>query len=156
MKRQLVFIPIASDELDMLVGGVAVDGRAAYTVTPELMAELEYDEDETEDAEHAAMVLASVAGLAAHGERVVVVAEVDPSLVRPGEDPANGQVQLTQCPPSAMIAWFAEEPGVDVADAAAIAKGMTIDQAWAQPQVQELLENHDLLWNDKVEYHGGS
>ncbi|MDO5676659.1 MAG: hypothetical protein Q4G35_04020 [Propionibacteriaceae bacterium] len=155
MKRQLVFIPVASDELGMFAGKPPVVDRTAYAVTPELLRELEYGEDEIEDAEHAAMVLASVAGLATHGERVVVVAEVDSAHVSPGVDPLNGQIVLAQCPPSAMISWFSEEPGVDVADAAAIAKGLTIDQAWAQPQVQELLENHDLLWNDKVEYQGG-
>lgn len=154
--KQLVFIPIASSELGVFAGRPPIVDRTAYTVTPELLGELEYTEDQMEDAEHAAMVLASVAGLAAHGERVVVVAEVDGAHVKRGIDPANGQVVLAQCPPSAMIAWFAEEPGVDVADAAAIAKGLTIDQAWGQPQVQELLENHDLLWNDKVEYQGGS
>lgn len=138
----------------MLAGRPPVVDRVAYTVTPELLAELEYGEEEEEAAEHAAMILASVAGLSAHGERVVVVAEVDQAQVKPGVDAANGQVVVAQCPPSAMISWFAEEPGVDAADAAAIAKGMTIDQAWAQPQVQELLENHDLLWNDKVEYEG--
>lgn len=152
VKRQLVFIPVASSELGMLTGDPVVENRVAYAVTPELMAELEYSDDEIEDAEHAAMVLASVAGLATFGERVVVVAELDSSLVRPGEDAANGEVLLSRCPASAMTAWFAEEPGVDVADAAAIAKSMTIDVAWGQPQVQALLENHDLLWNDKVEY----
>lgn len=151
-----MFIPIASTELGMLSGNPPLTQRPAYTVTPELLAELEYRPDEMEDAEHAAMVLASVAGLAAHGERVVLVAEVDAEQLRPGPDPDNGEVLLTRCPPSAMIAWFAEEPGADVADAAAISKGLTIDQAWAQPQVQELLGNHQLLWNDKVEYLGGS
>ena len=154
--KQLVFIPIASSELGVFAGRPPVVDRTAYTVTPELLAELEYDEEQMEDAEHAAMVLASVAGLSAHGERIVVVAEVDEGQLEKGVDPANGQVVLRQCAPSAMISWFAEEPGVDVADAAAIAKGLTIDQAWGQPQVQELLENHDLLWNDKVEYQGGN
>ena len=152
MKRRLVFIPVAADELGVLKGDPAVADRVAYAVTPELLAELGYDEAESEDAEYAALVLASVAGLAAHGERLVVVAQVDGSLVRAGEDAANGEVLLTGCPPSAMTAWFSEEPGVDYRDAAAIAKGMTIDQAWEQPQVQELLNHHDLLWNDVVEY----
>lgn len=155
VQRQLVFIPVGPDELGVLVGRPPIYDRTGYTVTPELLAELEYGEDQVEDAEHAAMVLASVAGLAAHGERLVVVADVDASDVGPGVDRANGQVIVARCPPSAMTAWFAEEPGVDVTEAAAIAKGMTIDQAWAQPQVQELLENHDLLWNDKVEYREG-
>ena len=93
--------------------------------------------------------------LTAHGERLVVVAEVDPALVRPGDDPDNGQIVLTSCPASAITAWFADEPGTDVADAAAISKGLTIDQAWDLPQVQALLQEHDLLWNDVVEYRRG-
>lgn len=152
MKRQLVFIPVAADELGALTGEPVLSDRSAHTVTPELLDELGYDASESEDAEYAALVLASVAGLAAHGVRLVIVAEVDPSLVSPGDDVANGQVRLTSVPQPSMTAWFSEEPGTDVADAAAIAKGMTIDQAWEQPQVQELLAEHDLLWNDVVEY----
>ena len=152
MERQLVFIPVGADELGMLAGQVPVANRDAYTVTPELLEELGYDSADSEDAEYAALVLASVAGLAAHGVRLVVVAEVDRALVSAGTDPANGHVVLSGCPTSAMTAWFADEPGADIADAAAIARGLTIDQAWEQPQVQEMLASHDLLWNDVVEY----
>lgn len=152
MRRRLVFIPIAREEMGALGGHPELVDRTAYTVTPELLDELGYGEDETEDAEYAALVLASIAGLAEHGTRLVIVADVDPASVEPGDDPANGQVRLRSCPPSAMTAWFADEPGVDVADAAAISQGLTIDQAWDQPAVQDLLHNHDLLWNDVVEY----
>ncbi|MFT3886616.1 MAG: hypothetical protein QM713_00390 [Arachnia sp.] len=155
MKRQLVFVPIARSEMGVLGGEIAVADRVAYTVTPELLEELGYGENESEDAEYAALVLASVAALATHGERLVVVAEVDPALVRPGDDPANGQVVLASCPASAMTAWFADEPGTDIADAAAISKGLGIDEAWDLPQVQALLHDHDLLWNDVVEYRRG-
>lgn len=151
MKR-LVFIPIAASELGVLEGNPAVQNRTAYTVTPELLDELGYDQTDSEDAEYAALVLASVAGLAEHGERVVVVAEVDEALVQPADDAANGQITLTHCPPSAMTAWFADEPGTEISDAAAATKGLTIDDVWDLPQVQELLNNHDLLWNDVVEY----
>ncbi|HJE52227.1 MAG TPA: hypothetical protein K8V15_09705 [Tessaracoccus flavescens] len=152
MNRQLVFIPISRDELPALAGDPVLRDRVAYTVTPELLGELGYEEKESEDAEYAALVLASVAGLSAHGERLVLVADIDDSLVQPGDDPANGQVIVTQCPPSAITSWFTDEPGVDVADAAAISKGLTIDEAWDLPQVQDLLRHHDLLWNDVVEY----
>jgi hypothetical protein len=152
MRRRLVFIPIAPDEMGALAGRSELVDRTAYSVTPELLEELGYGAEETEDAEYAALILASVAGLAAHGTRLIVVAEVDPASVEPGDDPTNGQVRLRSCPASAITAWFADEPGVDVADAAAISKGMTIDQAWDQPAVQDLLHNHDLLWNDVVEY----
>lgn len=155
MKRQLVFLPIAAEELDLLGEGPGAGQRVAYTVTPELLDELGYDEADSEDAEYAALVLASVAALTRYGQRWVIVAEVDPGLVQPGDDPANGEVLLSQCPRAAMTAWFCEEPGVDVADAAAIAQGLSIDQAWEQPQVQELLSSHDLLWNDVVEYRPG-
>lgn len=155
MKRQLVFLPIAASEMGVLSGEIAVADRVAYTVTPRLLDELGYGENESEDAEYAALVLASVAALTAHGERLVVVAEVDPALVGPGEDPDNGQIVLTSCPASAITAWFADEPGTDVADAAAISKGLTINQAWDLPQVQALLQEHDLLWNDVVEYRRG-
>lgn len=152
MNRQLVFVPVSESELDCLAGTPLGAGRVAYTVTPELLAELEYGEAEAEDAEYAALVLASVAGLSTHGVRLVVVAEVDKALITPGEDLANGQVVLAELPTRAITAWFADEPGTDIADAAAISKGLGIDLSWDLPQVQELLNGHDLLWNDVVEY----
>ena len=151
MKR-LVFVPVAASELGALAGDPHLRHRTAYAVTPELLADLGYDQADSEDAEYAALVLASVAALTTYGERLVVVAEVDEQLVGPGDEPANGQVTLIECPQRAMTAWFADEPGTDVADAAAISKGLRIDDAWDLPQVQHLLNNHDLLWNDVVEY----
>lgn len=156
MKRHLVFIPIAEDELGVLAGDPPVVERSAYTVTPELLAELGYLEAESEDAEYAALILASLAGLTTHGVRLVVVAEVTEDLIGPAEDPANGEVRLSSCPVSSMTAWFCEEEGVDYADAAAIARGLTIDQAWDLPEVQALLQSHELLWNDRVEYRRGT
>lgn len=149
MQRQLVFIPVASDELDVLVGRVPVENRRAYTVTPDLLEELGYTADMAEDAEYAALVLASIAGLVEFGERVVVVAEVDPALVEPGEDSPNGECLLTRCPPESMTAWFVDAPGVDLPE---VRKGAGIDEAWDMPEVQELLAEHDLLWNDVAEY----
>ena len=155
MKRQLVFIPVGPDELGVMSGDPAIVQRTAYTVTDELVAELGYEAKDAEDAEYAALVLASVAALCSYGARTVVVAEVDPALVSGGVDPVNGQIVLASCPVGAITSWFAEEPGADVADAAAISRGLTIDQAWYQPAVQALLNSHDLLWNDVVEYRRG-
>lgn len=152
MNRQLVFVPVATAELGVLAGEQLAPSRVAYTVTPELLAELGYEPSASEDAEYAALVLASVAGLTTHGVRLVVVAEVDPALVRPGEDPGNGQVRLDDLPTGSITAWFADEPDADVTAAAAISRGLTIDQAWELDQVQDLLNGHSLLWNDVVEY----
>ena len=112
MTRQLVFIPISSEELDVLTGRIPVEHRRAYTVTPDLLRELDYTADMAEEAESAALVLASIAGLTEYGERCVVVAEVDPTLVEPGEDSLNGECLLTRCPHTAMTAWFVDAPGV--------------------------------------------
>lgn len=92
--KQLVFIPVSPNELSVLSGSPELTDRKAYTVTPDLLDELDYTADMTEDAEYAAMVLASVAGLADHGTRLVVVAEVDSQLVQPGEDSALAQKGL--------------------------------------------------------------
>ncbi|NLE96779.1 MAG: hypothetical protein GX596_02170 [Propionibacterium sp.] len=133
----------------MLDGTTEVRQRRAYTVTPDLLGELGYTPDMVEDAEYAALVLASIAGLAEFGERVVVVAEVDASLVEPGDDSPNGECLLTHCPPAAMTAWFADAPEVRVPK---VPQKATIDEAWDLPQVQALLQEHDLLWNDVAEY----
>lgn len=138
--------------MSVLADGRLALPRAAYTVTPELLVELGYEESASEDAEYAALVLASVAGLTAHGVRIVVVAEVDPSLLRKGEDPGNGQVEILDLPAASITAWFEDEPGTDVTDAAAISHDLTIDQVWEMNEVQDLLNNHDLLWNDVVEF----
>lgn len=149
MTRQLVCIPVAADELDMLTGAIPVQDRRAYTVTRDLLDELEYTPDMVEDAEYAALVLASIAGLIEFGERVVIVAEVDPALVEPGEDSANGECLLTRCPHGSMTAWFVDAPGVEVPK---LSPGSSIDEAWDHPEVQALLSDHDLLWNDVAEY----
>ena len=151
MKRQLVFVPVSAAELNVMDGGDVVLPRPAYTVTSELLDELGYTAKETEDAEYAALVLASVAGLATYGTRLVVVAEVDSALVGQGDDPLNGQVVLSDLPSRSITAWFTDEPGTDVSDAALISHDLTIDEVWETHEVQELLA-HDLLWNDVVEY----
>lgn len=149
MDRQLVFIPVAASELEVLTGALPVTNRRAFAVTPDLLAELGYTSDMSEDAEYAALVLASIAGLSEFGERVVVVAEVEPGLVEPGEDSPNGEVLLTHCPPEAMTAWFVDAPGVEAPD---VSRGVSIDEAWDMPEVQAHLAEHDLLWNDVAEY----
>lgn len=136
----------------MLTGEVPVEQRRAFTVTRDLLDELGYTADMSEDAEYAAMVLASISGLIEFGERVIVVAEVDAALVEAGEDSANGECLLVRCPHEAMTAWFEDASGVELPTVPA---GSSIDDAWELPEVQALLQEHDLLWNDVVEYRRG-
>ena len=155
MTKELVFIPIARDELAAIDGSVLLTGRAAHHVTPELLAALEYTAGQEEDAEYAALVLASVAALTRFGERLVLVADVDTSLIASGDDPENGACILTRVVPEAMTCWFSEAPGVDASAAAIAVRGLDIDTAWGFDEVQELLHESDLLWNDVEEYRRG-
>lgn len=143
---------MAADELGTLDGSIRFSERRAYTVTEDLLDELDYTPDMTEDAEYAALTLASIAGLAEFGVRLVVVAEVDEGLVEPGEDSLNGECLLRDCPPSAITSWFADDEGVRLPD---VPPSSSIDDAWQMPAVQQLLAEHDLLWNDVAEYRRG-
>ena len=155
MTKELVFIPVSRDELAAIDGSVRLTGRAAHRVTPELLAALEYTVGQEEDAEYAALVLASVAALTRFGERLVLVAEVDASLITSGDDPENGACVLTRVAPEAMTCWFSEAPGVDASAAAIAVRGLDIDTAWGFDEVQELLRESALLWNDVEEYRRG-
>lgn len=152
MDRQLVFVPLARTELDAIQGFSTLRDRRAHRVTAELLEDLGFEEGQDEDAEYATLVLASVAALSAHGERMVLVAEVDTSLITSGEDLENGECIVSRVPQSAMTCWFSDSDEVDPGPAAAAAKGLEIDLAWEMDEVQQLLHGHDLLWNDVEEY----
>ncbi len=152
MQRTLVFIPVSRQELSAITGEVELTERTAHTVTPELLDALDYDEHQLEEAEHGAMLLASVAALARYGERLVLVAEVEPGLVRPGTDRANGECMLAQVPVGAITCWFGDADDVDPSPASAAVRGLGIDEAWESDAVSELVGGHHLLWNDVVEY----
>ncbi len=149
----MVFVPIQEAELAAISGKTALTDCLAHRVTPELLAALGYDEAQQEEAEHAAMLLASIAALSYYGARLVLVAEVAADLVSPAPESANGQCRISRIDAEAIIAYFTEDPNTDVAQAAAAARGLSIDEAWEQAAVQELLL-HDLLWNDVTEYVG--
>lgn len=152
MQRTLVFIPVERAELSAITGAVELADRPAHTVTPELMEALDYAETQMEEAEHAAMVLASVAALSRYGRRLVLVAEVDSSLVHPSGDGSNGDCTVAKVPRGAITCWFSDADDVDPSGAAAAARGLGIDEAWEADAVSELVHQHPLLWNDVVEY----
>ncbi|MDO4784192.1 MAG: hypothetical protein Q3997_03795 [Propionibacteriaceae bacterium] len=147
MQTQLVFVPVTAAERRQLRMGETLGPRAAFTVTPELCAALDYGPEELEDAEYAAMVIASVAGLARLGVRLVVVAEVAGDAIAAVTDASNGECELAALRSAEVTAFFAEEEGVDVTPAAVAAYGLGIDEAWELEEVQRLLSSTDLLWH---------
>ena len=153
--RELVFIPIARDELAAIEGTPQLTDRPAHRVTPELLAALGYTIGQEEEAEYAALTLASVSALARFGERLVLVAEIPGSSVVAGDDPDNGACIVTRVDRESMTCWFSEAPGVDASAAAIAVRGLDIDTAWGFDEVQDLLRESDLLWNDVEEYRRG-
>jgi len=107
----LVFVPVSTADRSGVAAGHPLGQRRAHAVTPELMAALEYGPEALEDAEYAAMVLASVTGLSQFGERVVLVADLDEAAVHPAADAANGEVVVDEVSPSQVQSFFPRRPG---------------------------------------------
>lgn len=153
MGRDLVFLPLTPEQAEAIIGpargGVVLPGPMdGFAATPELYETFDLGLDEDEDAEHAALLVASVSALCRTGRRVVLVADLMDVAAAP--DPAvraNGGVTTGAVPRSRCTAWFADEPEATVVPAAAAAAGLDLDAAWQLPEVQHLLEHHDLLWH---------
>lgn len=135
MIKELVFIPIARSELAAIDGSVLLTGRATHRVIPELLAALEYTADQGKDTKYAAPVLTSVATLTEFGERLVLVVDVDTSLITSGDGPENGACVLTRIASEAMTCWSSKTPGVDVSAAVTAIHGLDINTAWGFDEV---------------------
>lgn len=151
MSNTLIFVPVSQTQAAALLADGFLPERQAFTVTPQLVEMLEYGPDQQEDAEYAAMVIASVAGLSTFGHRLVLVAEVPQESLGLAADPENGEMLVGRLDRQQVVAFFADDPAVDVSAAAQEAAGLGIDDAWNQQAVVELLATSDLLWHGAEE-----
>lgn len=149
----LVFVPTSTEQARALWQGTDLTGPVpAFATTRSLLDALDYSADMAEDAEYAALVLASVDGLCRFGERVVLVAEVSDRKVAENPDELdNGGVLLAGLGKAEVQSFFTDAEGTDIADARAAARELTIDQVWETDQVQALLAHSDLLWHSAEE-----
>lgn len=138
---------MSSTDAKMIAAGEPLINKSAFTVTPELMIALDYGSDLIEDAEFAAMVIASVAGLSAHGERIVLVAEINEDHTSDVVDPENGEIILATLAAGTVVAFFCDDTDADCSAAARASSGLSIDEAWEREEVQDLLNSSDLLWH---------
>lgn len=147
----LLFVPVSTAELGQWVGsGVLPGPRQGFAVTPGLIGAFALADQE--QAEHVAVLVASVAALARTGRRLVAVVE---GAGRPSQDgdPDFGEVVLGEVRYRDVTSLFADEPGaVGLAEAAAAAAGRSLAQAWDEPAVMRVLENADLLWHGPTEW----
>lgn len=147
MTGVLVCIPADRDDPQALFAGPV----PAITANQALYETLDYGPDADEEAEYAALVLASVWALTRHGQRFVVTAEVDPGQIVVGEEADNGGVIVTGLRRNQLVACFADESAGLAQSAAAAVTGQGIDEAWAHEEVSALLQ-HELLWHTIEEW----
>jgi hypothetical protein len=147
----LLFVPVTAEQLrSWATDGLAEGEVLAYTVTAELLAA--FGVTDAEDAERIALLVASVAGLASTGRRLVVVAEGD-AVGRPHTDAEFGEVVARDLTYRSASAIFTDEPGQpQIARAAAAVGGLSLAEAWEQAEVVELLSSADLLWHGAGEW----
>ncbi|MEE9965604.1 MAG: hypothetical protein K4304_11010 [Propionicimonas sp.] len=145
----LVCVPLTAEELRRWATAGTLDGSVSgYADTAGLREA--FGVTDAEDAERIAMLVASIAGLARSGRRLVAVAEVE--RLGAGEAAEFGEVIVTGLDYRRVQALFADEPGLTVSVAAAAASGLSLEQAWDAPQVTELLSTADLLWHGPGEW----
>lgn len=147
MSEVLVAMPFNAGELAGLWQQPAGFG---YAPTTELKDTFDLAPHADDEADRAALVVASVAALSTWGHRRVATALVAPTQVSPGSDRAHGEVVVADLAANQVLAWFADAADVDDRSAASAAAGLGIDDAWSQPEVSELL-THELLWHDVAE-----
>ena len=147
----LLFLPVTGAQLaDWAAAGVLAGPLKAYAATTGLSAAFEPSADE--EAEHLALLVASVAALAASGVRQVAVLEGAAEPITDG-DVDFGAVVTGDLRFEAIQSLFADEPEAPgLAEAATAAMGLTLQDAWNHPAVTVLLEEGDLLWHGAGEW----
>jgi len=147
----LLFLPVTGAQLaDWAAAGVLAGPLKAYAATTGLSAAFEPADDE--EAEHLALLVASVAALAASGVRQVAVLEGAAEPITDG-DVDFGAVVTGDLRFEAIQSLFADEPEAPgLAEAATAAMGLTLQDAWNHPAVTVLLEEGDLLWHGAGEW----
>ena len=147
----LLFLPVSGAQLaDWSAAGVLSGPLAAFAVTPEFLAA--FEPTDSEEAEYLALLVASVAALTATGVRQVAVLEGDAQPSTDGHEDF-GKVVTGDLRFEAILSLFADEPDAPgLAEAAAAASGLSLQEAWRNSAVTVLLEEADLLWHGPGEW----
>lgn len=147
----LLFVPVTGGQLaDWAAAGVLAGPLRAYAATPGLLAA--FEPGDAEEAEHLALLVASVASLSATGVRQVAVVEGDAEPAATG-DTDFGEVVAADLRFDAIASLFADEPDAPGLGAAvAAAAGLPLQAAWDHPAVTTLLQEADLLWHGAGEW----
>lgn len=119
----------------------------AYAATADLRESLDYGADAEEESDYAAQLFASLAGLLAGWDRCVLAVAVRTLPASCGRA-AFGQVELPPLRWRDVRAVFVDEPSAlpAVRAYAGEVAGQGIAELWADPETEQFLADHDLLW----------
>lgn len=146
----LVFVPLSPAELADWARGAPRD-VAGFAATPAFLAGFDVSGAESEDADLTLLEIAGVAGLLAHGERLVAVCEADADGVEPAE---FGSVTATGVPWGSVESLFCDDAAgrERATEARAALSGMLLDEAWDADATHDLLRGTELLWHGSSEW----
>lgn len=145
--KPLVFLAVDPARVPALRDQGTVPQGLAFAATPELTEHFDYGEGSEEDADYAAQVFASLAGLAAGWDRCVLAIAV-PRLPNSAGEVSHGEVGQPAFGWTDVQAIFVDEPAALPLTRAYAeqARGRDIADLWADPATDALLAEHDLLW----------
>ena len=146
----LVFVPLSAAELaEWATKGVR--DVAGYAATPSFLEAFELPASEIEDADLTLLEVAGVAGLLAHGVRIVAVCATDAVGTEPAE---FGAVAAAGVRWRRVESLFADDPqGAALAASAREDLGAAdLDAAWDADVISEMLRNTELLWHGPTEW----
>lgn len=145
----LVFVPLSAAELADWADSGARAAGIGHAVTPALRDAFGFAATDDEDAEHTALHVAGLAGLLAHGVRLVAVAEASG---RPVPDSDFGEVLLGELPWAAVTALFSDDAPEQAAGLAGAVGAADLTGAWDDTRVADFLAEHELLWHGPGEW----
>lgn len=145
--NSLLFVAVPPDAARRLRDTGAQPDGVAYASTGALRETFGYDADADEEADYAAQLVASVAGLLAGWDRCVLVVSV--RALPPSWGAADyGQVEPPTLQWADVRAVFVDETD-SVPAVRAYAdriRGLGLAEVWADPATDEFLADYDLLW----------
>lgn len=150
MAKEFVCVPVSEDQLRRLRAGEELRELQVFRVDDHLLAAFGLTVADDEEADRAAMLLASLWALSRHGRRLVLTAFVSPQLVGDAAESANGGAAVQRLRPRDVEAVFADERSADDAIRRAresVRRDSSLDEIWDQPCIQDLLNSHELLWH---------
>ena len=148
----LVFVPLAPAALAEWAGSGSRD-VSGFAATPAFLDSFGLSAPDTEDTDLTLLEVAGIAGLLAHGVRLVAVCETDAAGAQPAE---FGAVVAEGVRWKLVDSLFTDdEEGARRAAAARDEIGVcTLDEAWESDAVSDLLRGTELLWHHSSEWAG--